>query len=93
MEIRKTTHADHVVYHLADSAAVAAFVTQLEGLGVEDYRVMGPSVEDVFLKLAAEIQPATQSLDQDQEPLTMDMLRLKEKAHCLEAVRKISIVA
>jgi len=90
-DIRKSTHADHVVYHLADSAAAAAFVTQLEGLGVEDYRVMGLSVEDVFLKLATEIQPETQS--SDEEPLTMDMLQSGEKGLQLAPGRKISVAA
>lgn len=53
--IPKRVHSDHVVFNLTDSSAAAVFVTRLEQLGVYDYRVSGPTIEDVFLKLASEI--------------------------------------
>lgn len=50
----KVEHADHVVYHVGDSTAAAAFIGQIEAHGIHGYRVLGPSIEDVFLKLASE---------------------------------------
>lgn len=53
---RKQVYHDQTVYHLADSAASFRFITELERLGVRDYQVNGPSIEDVFLKLAEEVK-------------------------------------
>jgi ATP-binding cassette subfamily A (ABC1) protein 3 len=53
---------DQTVYQLPDSAAAAYFVSQLEKAGVRDYQVNGPTIEDVFLKLAEEVR---EELDKD----------------------------
>ncbi|EER27748.1 ABC transporter domain containing protein [Coccidioides posadasii C735 delta SOWgp] len=47
---------DHIVYSLPDSSEAAIFVTALERLGISDYSVSGPTIEDVFLKVAEEVQ-------------------------------------
>lgn len=47
---------DQTVYQLADSAEAARFVTRLEEQGIRDYQVNGPTIEDVFLKLAEEVK-------------------------------------
>ncbi|GAM83761.1 hypothetical protein ANO11243_017510 [Dothideomycetidae sp. 11243] len=57
--LKKHTYTDHVVYQLPDSAASASFATQLEELGIKEYRIDGPTVEDVFLKLAEEAHAHT----------------------------------
>lgn len=51
-------HSDYEynVYQSPDSATAAAIMADLDNNGVEDYRVQGPTVEDVFLKLADEIK-------------------------------------
>ena len=53
---RRQVYHDQTVYQLADSAASFRFITELEKLGVRDYQVNGPSIEDVFLKLAEEVK-------------------------------------
>lgn len=67
--IPKRVHSDHVVFNLPNSSAAAQFVTRLEQLGIQDYRVSGPTVEDVFLKLASEIQD-DKTLSDDSDALT-----------------------
>jgi ABC-type multidrug transport system ATPase subunit len=61
------TLADHTVYNLATSAAAADFIARLEQAGVREYQVNGPSIEDVFLKLAEE---AHEDLEKDRVQLT-----------------------
>ncbi|KAF2460525.1 putative ABC transporter [Lineolata rhizophorae] len=46
---------DHTEYQLADSPTAAVFVKKLEGAGIMEYQVNGPTIEDVFLKLAQEV--------------------------------------
>lgn len=48
-------HYDEVVYSAPGSAQAAEFVTRLEELGITEYRVSGPTLEDVFLKVAEEM--------------------------------------
>lgn len=67
--VPKRVHSDHVVYNLPDSSAASSFVAQLEQRGFQDYRVSGPTIEDVFLKLAAEIHDDN-TLTDDADPLT-----------------------
>ncbi|KAF2843000.1 ATP-binding cassette sub-family A member 7 [Patellaria atrata CBS 101060] len=47
---------DQIVYQLVDSAEASRFILKLEEAGVRDYQVNGPTIEDVFLKLAEEIK-------------------------------------
>ena len=55
-QIRKRIDYDHTIYALPGSRDVAAFISHLDRQGVTDYRVQGPSVESVFLRLADEIR-------------------------------------
>lgn len=45
---------DQTVYNVPDSGAAGRVVDRLEGLGIEEYHVSGPTIEDVFLKVAEE---------------------------------------
>ncbi|KAI5205572.1 hypothetical protein AUEXF2481DRAFT_36272 [Aureobasidium subglaciale EXF-2481] len=90
--IPRRNHADHVVYNLPDSSAAAAFVTRLEQLGVTDYRVSGPSIEDVFLKLSAEFNN-DHTLSDDATPLTNVSSLQSEKGLELAKGRRISLGA
>lgn len=45
---------DQTVYNVPDSAAAGRVVDRLEALGIEEYHVSGPTIEDVFLKVAEE---------------------------------------
>jgi ATP-binding cassette, subfamily A (ABC1), member 3 len=56
---------DQTVYKLPNSAAAASFIGELERAGVRDYQVNGPTIEDVFLKLAEEVR---EELEQDRAP-------------------------
>ncbi|CAK4029999.1 ABC transporter [Lecanosticta acicola] len=57
---------DQTVYNLSDSASAAQFIAELERNGVRDYQVNGPSIEDVFLKLAEEVKD---ELEKDGAPI------------------------
>lgn len=43
-------------YKLQDSAQASAFLNQLEHEGITDYEVSGPTIENVFLRLAEEVK-------------------------------------
>ncbi|PGH05330.1 hypothetical protein GX51_03051 [Blastomyces parvus] len=53
--IPREDNYDETVYNVPDSAQAAAFVSRLEELGITEYRVSGPTIEDVFLKVAEEM--------------------------------------
>jgi ABC-type multidrug transport system ATPase subunit len=44
------------VFEIPDAATLAPFVNSLEENGIGDYRVQGPTMEDVFLRLAEEMK-------------------------------------
>ena len=56
---------DQTVYQLEGSAEAASFIAELEKSGVTDYQVNGPTIEDVFLKLAEEVK---EELEKDRAP-------------------------
>ena len=45
---------DQTVYNIPDSTSAGKLVDKLEALGVTEYHVSGPTIEDVFLKVAEE---------------------------------------
>jgi ATP-binding cassette, subfamily A (ABC1), member 3 len=47
---------DQTIYSLADSAKAANFLRQLEKEGLAEYQLSGPTIEDVFLKVAEEVK-------------------------------------
>lgn len=47
---------DQTVYNLPSSAEAATFVAKLEEHGIKEYQVSGPTIEDVFLKVAEEVR-------------------------------------
>lgn len=47
---------DKTVFMLPDSARATEFISQLESDGVKEYQVSGPTIEDVFLKVAEEVK-------------------------------------
>ena len=55
-DITHVEQEDQTIYALNGSAETAAFVSRLEKNGVLDFQVSGPTIEDVFLKLAEEVQ-------------------------------------
>jgi hypothetical protein len=56
-----TAMYDQSIYTVQDSVAVTALVRRLEEEGCVDYRVAGPTIEDVFLKLAEEVDDENES--------------------------------
>lgn len=54
---------DQTVYNVPDSAAAGRVVDRLEALGIEEYHVSGPTIEDVFLKVAEETSEMTKLSD------------------------------
>ena len=47
---------DQTIYSLTDSAKAAEFLERIESEGLVEYQVNGPSIEDVFLKVAEEFK-------------------------------------
>ncbi|KAJ5104760.1 hypothetical protein NUU61_002107 [Penicillium alfredii] len=70
--IGKETHFDETVYTVQDSAQVSRIVAMLEHEGVTEYRVSGPTIEDVFLKVAQELadNPPSSDHPSDEKPKT-----------------------
>jgi ATP-binding cassette, subfamily A (ABC1), member 3 len=59
---------DQTIYSLADSAEAARFVDRLEVDGIREYQVNGPTIEDVFLKVAEEVREASPEADRSESP-------------------------
>ncbi|KAJ5089118.1 hypothetical protein N7532_007802, partial [Penicillium argentinense] len=53
--VKKEVHCDEAIYTVPDSSLVPQLVEALENRGISDYRISGPTIEDVFLKLARKI--------------------------------------
>ncbi|OCT45806.1 ABC transporter domain containing protein [Cladophialophora carrionii] len=47
---------DQTIYSLTDSAKAADFLGRIESEGFAEYQVNGPTIEDVFLKVAEEVK-------------------------------------
>ncbi|OJD27640.1 hypothetical protein ACJ73_00973 [Blastomyces percursus] len=59
-------HANHeqgTVYYPGTSACTLMFLKRLQGDGVKDYQVNGPTIEDAFLKVADEAKSGHASFD------------------------------
>ncbi|KOC09391.1 ABC transporter [Aspergillus flavus AF70] len=54
-DIPQETHFEETVYTVQTSAEAASLISRLEQEGVTEYRVSGPTIEDVFLKVAGEL--------------------------------------
>ncbi|RMZ84070.1 hypothetical protein DV737_g1395, partial [Chaetothyriales sp. CBS 132003] len=54
-EVAHSSNNDQVIYSVPTSAETATFLERLEADGVIDYQVSGPTIEDVFLKVAEEV--------------------------------------
>ncbi|KAE8139449.1 hypothetical protein BDV38DRAFT_291459 [Aspergillus pseudotamarii] len=54
-DIPQETHFEETVYTVQTSAEAATFISRLEQEGITEYRVSGPTIEDVFLKVAGEL--------------------------------------
>ncbi|KAI2793571.1 hypothetical protein POX_a00152 [Penicillium oxalicum] len=52
--VQGESHFDEIVYTVQNSAQVPHVIAALEQQGVADYRISGPTIEDVFLKVAQE---------------------------------------
>lgn len=53
-DLRSEICDDSTLYFAPSSSQAANLVTHLEEAGIEEYRVSGPTIEDVFLNVAAE---------------------------------------
>lgn len=53
--ISREDHFDETVYTVENSTQASHFISVLENEGIKEYSVSGPTIEDVFLKVAEEI--------------------------------------
>jgi len=61
-DIPRIEHGEQVEYLLATSSEAADFVQQLEKDDITEYQISGPTIEDVFLRLAEEVQPSSTTM-------------------------------
>jgi len=66
-DIPHVEHGEQVEYLLATSSDTADFVQQLEKDGTTEYQISGPTIEDVFLRLAEEVQVSSTTTDMKHE--------------------------
>jgi ATP-binding cassette, subfamily A (ABC1), member 3 len=66
---------NRTLYELQSSSEASHFVRLLDQAGIANYQVFGPTVEDVFLKLAEEIQPVIQVEDEEPQAPTSQVLQ------------------
>ena len=74
---------DKTIFILRDSAEAAEFVAELENDGIKEYQVSGPTIEDVFLKVAEEVKSDSTELLRAKSPTSQDgkdgVIAIKEK--------------
>lgn len=70
--VSKEVHFNEIVYTVQDSSLVPRIVGLLEDHGISDYHISGPTIEDVFLKVAREIA--------DNEPPSDQVVKLENAA-------------
>ncbi|TLD21817.1 ABC transporter-like protein [Venturia nashicola] len=85
-----------MVYELNDSSETAGFLNEAERQGITNYTVSGPTIEDVFLKLAEEVRDdhsgqnpvqvpsPLRSKANDKDSVSEDMTEAKEHANGLD---------
>jgi ATP-binding cassette, subfamily A (ABC1), member 3 len=66
-DVSHTDLDDQTTYLLPTSSATASFLTRLENDGVHEYQVSGPTIEDVFLKVAEEVRTPNTTSENLQE--------------------------
>ncbi|KAI9878284.1 MAG: hypothetical protein M1830_001384 [Pleopsidium flavum] len=69
---------DQTIYSVLTSAEAARFIAGLEQQGIRDYQVNGPTIEDVFLKVAEEIRPDSTDNQQEIEPQRTSDQKIEE---------------
>ncbi|EPE08125.1 abc transporter [Ophiostoma piceae UAMH 11346] len=84
--VKKNTF-DIVTYIAPSSTLAATVIRSLEAVGVSDYRFSGPTLEDVFLQLAEEVQTEQNDDDQDvdNEKVALDGPISKQKQDGISA--------
>ena len=71
---------DQTIYSIPNSAEAAGFISKLELRGIRDYQVNGPTIEDVFLKVAEEVRPDSTNGQQVIEAQSLGDLKTGEGA-------------
>jgi ABC-type multidrug transport system ATPase subunit len=61
----KETQFDETVYTVQDSALVSRIVAILEKENITEYRISGPTIEDVFLKVAQDLSQDSEQPEKD----------------------------
>ena len=85
--VARTVMYDQTIYTVPDSAEAASFISKLEGLGLRDYQINGPTIEDAFMKVAEEM-----TLDNSEHRKSADITEVNEKGEVLVSEEKTSDV-
>ena len=67
-DIPRQIHFDETVYTVEDTTRAIEFISILEQAGINEYRVSGPTIEDVFLKVAEEVTSDLEISSADKAP-------------------------
>lgn len=54
--ITRRSDYNHVVFDIPDAGTLTPFLTSLDQHGITEYRIRGPTIENIFLRLADEMQ-------------------------------------
>ncbi|KAK8222777.1 nod factor export ATP-binding protein I [Phyllosticta capitalensis] len=89
---------DQTVYQVADSAQAAELTAKLEDEGLSQYQVNGPTIEDVFLRLAEEVEVAPDNDDNHPEPVKAGQnasshVAVSEQSSAMEAKQEAEPIA
>ncbi|KEF63673.1 ATPase [Exophiala aquamarina CBS 119918] len=55
-DVDQVSRRDQTIYKLTNSGKTADFLGRIEAAGLSEYQVNGPTIEDVFLKVAEEVR-------------------------------------
>ncbi|KAJ5775505.1 uncharacterized protein N7511_000516 [Penicillium nucicola] len=78
---QKETQFDETVYTVQDSALVSRMVALLERENITEYRISGPTIEDVFLKVAQELSQDSEQPEQIHVKGKLDSEGSTKKTH------------
>jgi hypothetical protein len=98
-EVEKFEELDTV----ADSAQALAIIKDLESKGIKNYQIAGPTIEEVFMKLAAdrdaeyedtELEPMVSPAKKDRESVAASLksLRGEEVRHRVGALSQVKVL-
>lgn len=90
--IQRRVMFDQTIYTVPGSAQAAAVITRLEHEGFKEYQVSGPTIEDVFMKVAEEMSIEPAKVEQVRETIiSSEKLSSEKRTLSEEKSRDIAV--